>query len=74
MKIKYLLALGNAIPVVFWGTLSVCGYLLGDYNHLTRLVRELVAYAGLKQRFFHLGWSLWFIGLSRAFLCRPATV
>lgn len=26
---------------------------------------------GLKQRFFHLGWSLWFIGLSREFLRSP---
>ena len=189
MKTRHLLALGNVVPVIFWGTLVVCGYVMGDYNHLTRLVSELGAmgtrtqymfmagllacavlsvlfvvglcreckrkgistipaliilsfslsiggaaifplplrlhpimgmpsillfflpfaalilwqkeklpgalrvwaiaslmimllgfmafmpdvlgaWPGLKQRFFHLGWSLWFIGLSRAFLCR----
>lgn len=41
MKKKYLLALGSVIAVIFWGTLTVCGYVLGDYNHLTRLVSEL---------------------------------
>ncbi len=28
------------------------------------------AYPGLKQRFFHAGWSLWFVGLSAMFLMR----
>jgi hypothetical membrane protein len=41
MNKRYMLALGSVIPVVFWGTLTVCGYVLGDYNHLTRLVSEL---------------------------------
>jgi len=70
MKTKHMLALGSLIPVIFWGTLTVCGYVMGDYNHLRRLVSKLDAWAGLKQRFFHLGWSLWFIGLSRVFLRR----
>jgi hypothetical protein len=34
MNERYLLALGSVIPVIFWGTLTVCGYVLGDYNHL----------------------------------------
>jgi hypothetical membrane protein len=41
MKTRNMLALGSVIPVIFWGTLTVCGYVLGDYNHLTRLVSEL---------------------------------
>ena len=41
MKTKHLLALGSLIPVIFWGTLVICGYVLGNYNHLTRLVSEL---------------------------------
>jgi hypothetical membrane protein len=41
MKTRYLLALGSVIPVIFWGTLTVCGYVMGDYNHLERLVSEL---------------------------------
>ena len=67
MKQSYLLALGSVIPVIFWGTLTVCGYVMGNYNHLTRLVSELGAWPGLKQRFFHLGWSLWFLYLSHGF-------
>jgi len=25
-------------------------------------------YMGLKQRFFHFGWTLWFVGLSNQFI------
>jgi len=41
MKTRHLLALGSVIPVIFWGTLTICGYVMGNYNHLTRLVSEL---------------------------------
>jgi len=41
MKTRHLLALGSVIPVIFWGTLVICGYLIRGYNHLTRLVSEL---------------------------------
>jgi hypothetical membrane protein len=55
MKTKYLLALGSVIPVIFWGTLTVCGYVLGDYNHLTRLVSELGAIGTRTQYMFTAG-------------------
>jgi hypothetical membrane protein len=47
-----MLALGSVIPVVFLGTLTVCGYVMGDYNHLTRLVSELGARGTRTQYFF----------------------
>jgi hypothetical membrane protein len=39
----YFLLLGSGIPVVFFLTTMVCGWILGDYNHLTRMVSELGA-------------------------------
>jgi hypothetical membrane protein len=55
MKTKNLLALGGVIPVIFWGTLTVCGYVMGDYNHLTRLVSELGALGTRTQYIFTAG-------------------
>jgi hypothetical membrane protein len=55
MTKKYLLALGSVTPVIFWGTLTVCGYVLGDYNHLTRLVSELGAIGTRTQDLFTAG-------------------
>jgi hypothetical membrane protein len=55
MKTRHVLALGSVIPVVFWGTLTVCGYVLGDYNHLTRLVSELGAIGTRTQYMFTAG-------------------
>ena len=55
MKTRCLLALGSVIPVIFWGTLSVCGYVMGDYNHLTRLVSELGAIGTRTQYIFMAG-------------------
>ena len=55
MKKKCLLALGSVIPVIFWGTLTVCGYVMGDYNHLTRLVSELGAIGTRTQYIFTSG-------------------
>ncbi len=55
MKTRYLLALGSVIPVIFWGTLTVCGYVMGDYNHLTRLVSELGAMGTRSQYIFTAG-------------------
>jgi hypothetical membrane protein len=55
MKTKHMLALGSVIPVVFWGTLTVCGYLMGDYNHLMRLVSELGAIGTRTQYMFTAG-------------------
>ena len=38
-----LLCLGIVVPLVFAGTLVVCGLRLGHYNHLSRMVSELGA-------------------------------
>lgn len=43
MKIKYLLYAGIGVPVVFWSTITICAFILGDYNHLSNLVSELGA-------------------------------
>ena len=55
MKTRHMLALGSMIPVIFWGTLTVCGYVMGDYNHLTRLVSELGAMGTRTQYMFTAG-------------------
>jgi hypothetical membrane protein len=55
MKIRYTLALGSVIPVIFWGTLTVCSNLMGNYNHLTRLVSELGAIGTRTQYMFTAG-------------------
>jgi len=55
LKTRQLLALGSVIPVIFWGTLTVCGYVMGDYNHLTRLVSELGAIGTRTQTMFTAG-------------------
>lgn len=47
--------MGIVIPVIFWGTLTVCGYVMGDYNHLTRLVSELGAMGTRTQYIFTAG-------------------
>ncbi len=75
MRTRSLLALGSVIPVIFWGTLFVCGYVMGDYNHLTRLVSELGAMGTRTQYMFMAGMlacaalsAVFVIGLHKA--CR----
>ena len=41
MNTKYLLYLGSSIPIVFWTTTIICGFIQGDYDHFTRMVSEL---------------------------------
>jgi hypothetical membrane protein len=55
LKIKHLPALGIVVPVVFWGTLTVCGNVMGDYNHLRRMVSELGAVGTRTQYMFTTG-------------------
>ena len=55
MKTRHLLTLGSVIPVIFWGTLVVCGFVMGDYNHLTRQVSELGAMGTRTQYMFTAG-------------------
>ena len=47
------------------GIIALCLMALGFLVYFPEFMEE---YSGLKQRFFHLGWSLWFIGLSLFFL------
>lgn len=67
--------LGAGIPVVFFLTTFACGLLLGDYNHLTRMVSELGAIGTRTRPLFSAGLLvcailsvLFVIGLRRA--CR----
>jgi hypothetical membrane protein len=36
-----LLYCGALTPLAFWATTIICGFVLGDYNHLSRMVSEL---------------------------------
>ena len=36
-----LLLCGALTPLVFWTTISICGTVLGNYNHFSRMVSEL---------------------------------
>ena len=51
----YLLCLGVVVPLVFVGTLVVCGLRLGHYNHLSRMVSELGALGTPTQLMFSVG-------------------
>jgi len=62
-----MLALGSVIPVIFWGTLTVCGYVMGNYNHLRRLVSELGA-MGTKTQYIFMAGLLACAGLSILFV------
>jgi hypothetical protein len=49
------LRLGSAVPIVFFGTTIICGFVLGDYDHLTRMVSELGALGTSSQFVFSTG-------------------
>jgi len=73
MKTKYLLYTGSMIPIVFFVTTLICGFMLGNYNHLTRMVSELGAMGTRSQFVFSTGLIacsvlsiLFVIGLCRA--------
>jgi hypothetical membrane protein len=55
MRTKHFLYLGFIIPIMFWITTVVCGLLLGDYNHLARMVSELGAIGTSTQILFSIG-------------------
>lgn len=55
MKTKSLIYLGFIVPIIFWTTTFVCGLILGDYNHLKRLVSELGALGTPTQYLFTTG-------------------
>lgn len=41
MKIKWLLKAGYLVPILFWSTTLICGFLMNNYNHFTNMVSEL---------------------------------
>lgn len=55
MRIKKLIYFGFLSPVFFWITTIVCGLLLENYNHFTRLVSELGALGTSTQYIFTTG-------------------
>ena len=73
MKTKSGLVLGFIIPVVFWATTFVCGFILGNYDHFSRMVSELGARGTRSQAIFFAGFLLcsilgviFMVGLCRA--------
>ena len=50
MSNRKLIYLGFIIPLVFWSTIIICGFLTENYNHLTNMVSELGA-AGTKTQY-----------------------
>jgi len=32
---------GTAVPIIFWSKVFICSMILGNYNHVTRMVSEL---------------------------------
>lgn len=58
MKTKLFLLTGSIIPVVFWMTILICGYIMGDYDHYTRFVSELGASGTKTQYIFLTGFIL----------------
>lgn len=55
MKTKYLLYQGCSIPIGFWMTIIICGFIQGDYNHFTRMVSELGTIGTKSQYLFTAG-------------------
>lgn len=57
-NIRHLLLTGIWIPIIFWTTTIICGILLQDYNHLTRMVSELGELGTKTQLLFTVGLTL----------------
>lgn len=76
---SFYLWLGAIIPIVFFVTTIVCGFILGDYNHVSRMVSELGASGTSSQYVFATG-LLICSGLSVVFIagvyrsCRTAGI
>ena len=41
MKNQWLIKSGFLIPIIFWTTTIICGFIMTDYDHATRMVSEL---------------------------------
>lgn len=71
-----LLILSPALSLILWrkkeprhsDSMSVVSFLIMSLGFLAFTPHVLAEYVGLKQRFFHLGWSVWFGYLSYGFL------
>jgi len=50
-----LLFCGSLTPLVFWTTTVICGLVLGDYNHFSRMVSELGTIGTPSQSLFTTG-------------------
>jgi hypothetical membrane protein len=75
MKNQWLIKSGFLIPITFWTTTLICGFLIPGYNHATRMVSELGEIGTKTQYLFTFGlvltsiFSVFFnIGLYR--ICR----
>src|SRR5579859_3607154 len=55
MNSKPLLYLGSLIPIVFFGTTFIAGFMQGHYNHLSRMVSELGTIGTRSQYLFMAG-------------------
>jgi Predicted membrane protein len=55
MKTTRLMFLGIAIPLLFWVTTIICGLVMGNYSHATRMVSELGAIGTPSQYIFTVG-------------------
>ncbi len=58
MKTKHLLYIGMMIPIIFCTTTIITSIILGDYNHLTRMVSELGELGTKTQTLFTIGLTL----------------
>lgn len=55
MKNEWLIKSGFLIPILFWTTTLVCGFLMSEYNHATRMVSELGELGTETQHIFTIG-------------------
>ena len=55
MKNQWLIKSGFLIPIIFWTTTLICGFILTDYNHATRMVSELGEVGTKTQHIFTVG-------------------
>jgi hypothetical protein len=71
-----LLILSPLLSSLFWGKtrclphvrqMSIIAFLVMSLGFLVYAPDILGSYPGLKQRFFHIGWSIWFFYLGYSF-------
>lgn len=55
MKNQWLIKSGFLIPILFWTTTLICGFIMPEYNHATRMVSELGEIGTVTQYLFTIG-------------------